>query len=369
MTQQNMPVAVTGRCIISDDLGNIILDQENAIHSKNMSRIFARALSNEGNYYINRIAFGNGGTTVDASHNVNFNKPHDGNRPHDAGGYKSRLYNETYSEIVNENGGMVGTGPGTSALNDPASIPNNLNGPGAVSIELGQYSQVQVTCVLNRYEPSGEYITSVGNGTENADGSFAFDEIGLFTGGVAQDIPTNGYQTVTISTPNLYVNTGLTIGSMYNLSIDVDGVRMDYKYTAQNVSSIAKENYIKFSDLVTQLNNSIPELYFSMSNGSSNNSYYGYLKVTSKSNGLQSKVKIVQASTDAQWLFNKIPLFVGLNDPVDGSNAGVQNMADAPERELSRMLTHLIFNPITKPADRVYIIKYLININVPPTIK
>lgn len=371
MTQQNMPVAVTGRCIITDDLGNIVLDKENAIHSKNMSRVFARALSNESNYFIDRIAFGNGGTTVDASHNVNFNKPRDGNRPHDASGYKSRLYNETYSEIVNDNGNLIGTGPGTSAQNDPESTPNSLRGPGVVSVEVGQYSQVQITCVLNRYEPSGEYITSIGNGTENADGSFAFDEIGLFTGGVAQDIPTNGFQTVTISTPNLFVATGLVIGDTYNLPIEVNGKLMDYKFTAQNVSSIAKENYIKFGDLVNQLNRdpNLSDLYFSMSNGSSNNAYFGYLKVTSRSNGLESTVRIVPASVDAKWLFNNVALFVGLNDPVDGSNAGVQNMVDSPERELSRMLTHLIFDPITKPADRVYIIKYIININVPPTIK
>jgi hypothetical protein len=370
MTNEKIPVAVTGRCIISDDLGNVILDKTNAIHSKNMSRVFARALSNESNFFINRIAFGNGGTTTDASHNVNYNRPRDGNRPYDSSGYKSRLYNETYYELINENGGLVGSGPGSSRANDPMSEPNNISGPGVVSVESGTSSQVHINCVLNRYEPSGEYISSTANNTETADGSFAFDEIGLFTGGVIDDVATNGFQTATISTPNLFVASGVALGKTYKIPIEVNGLLQEYKFSPRATSSIAKDNYLKFTDLIEQLNEACADVVFSMTNGSSSNAYYGYLKVTSKTNGVNSSVRILAFDpSDTDWLFNNIPLFVGLNDSVQGQAAGVQNNPNDPARELSRMLTHLIFDPITKPADRVYIIEYIININVPATVK
>ena len=55
----NFQAKITGRCQIYS--GNeLVRDQLNAIHPQNMARIFARALSNEHNYFINRVAFGNG---------------------------------------------------------------------------------------------------------------------------------------------------------------------------------------------------------------------------------------------------------------------------------------------------------------------
>jgi hypothetical protein len=375
MTQENIPAVVTGRCIISDDLGNIVLNKENAIHAQNMSRAFSRALSNESNYFINRMAFGNGGTAIDASNNISYNKPRDGTRPYDLTGYKSRLYNETYSEQVNENNPGIGSGAGASPLNDPISIVNNIHGPGVVSVETastekGAYSQVYITCVLNRFEPTGEYLSSITNTVEAADGSFTFDEIGLFTGGVPSEVASNGYQTVTISTPNLYVKTGLTVGETYSLPMIVDGVAVKYSYTAKQVSSIITDKSIRYIDLINQLNADVTSpVVFSMRNGSSSTSTFGYLKVTSKINGSESSVVLTPSYNDGKWLFNNLPLFVRLNESVQGSAQGVQNMPDYPSKELSRMLTHLIFDPITKPADRVYVIHYILDINVPPTQK
>ncbi len=55
------------------DAGRVLLDQKNAVHPQNMARIFARALANESNYFIHRIAFGNGGTDIDVASNIIYN--------------------------------------------------------------------------------------------------------------------------------------------------------------------------------------------------------------------------------------------------------------------------------------------------------
>ena len=80
-TNDFLPVQVKGHLKIEDDLGNVLVDKDNAIHPQNMARVFARALSNEHNYFINRIAFGNGGTTVDAAFTVTYRTPNDGQSP------------------------------------------------------------------------------------------------------------------------------------------------------------------------------------------------------------------------------------------------------------------------------------------------
>jgi len=156
-----LPVNIDGHCKITDDLGNVLLDKMNAVHPQNMARVIARALSNESNFIIHRIAFGNGGTTVDAAFTVTYNSPNDGLAP-DTAQWRSRLYNETYSEIIDDsNLAEIGTDPGSSGpstgtrpgggdnqADDPISIPH-VSGPGTRSQELGIISQVIITSVLN----------------------------------------------------------------------------------------------------------------------------------------------------------------------------------------------------------------------------
>lgn len=100
-SDENMSVKVRGHCKIVDDLGNVLVDKDNAIHPQNLSRVIARALANEHNYYIHRIAFGNGGTTVDAAYTVRYKTVNDGQSP-DIATWDSRIYNETYSEIIDD---------------------------------------------------------------------------------------------------------------------------------------------------------------------------------------------------------------------------------------------------------------------------
>ena len=374
-------VTVTGQCIISDDLGNIILDKTNAIHPMNVSRVFARGLSNEPNHFIKRLAFGNGGTFVDIAQNITYNNVNDGIYP-DIAGYKSRLYNETYSEIVDELDSTIGSGNGTSKKDDPASSPNSLYGPGVVSVEQQNQttklwnSKVITTCVLNRNEPTSQYVTDLNGTLDAANSVFEFDEIGLFAGGVTSDIPTSGVQTVSFMTPNLYVNTGLEISKNYTLTITVDSTTLTYQiYTDQAYAYKTTVNNVdtytlRFVDLVTLLNDSIPQLTVTMVEGNViNGSYFGYMSFTSKTTGVNSEVLIKIENNNPDWLFGNILLFAGTNEPIAGVNVGVQNNPNEPAAEASRMLTHLIFEPIRKPMNRTYIVKYILDIVVAQTVK
>ena len=374
-------VTVTGRCIISDDLGNIILDKTNAIHPMNLSRAFARGLSNEPNQYIKRIAFGNGGTFVDIAQNITYNTVNDGIYP-DISGYKSRLYNETYSEIVDELDINVGSGPGASKKDDPTGAPNSLYGPGVVSIEQQNSStklwnsKVITTCVLNRNEPASQYVTDL-NGTEdNANSVFEFDELALFTGGVESDVPTSGKQTVSFMTPNLYVNTGLKTNTNYTLTITVDSKTLTYQiYTDQTYAHMTNVNNVdvytfRFVDLVTLLNDSIPQVTVTMYEGNTvTGASFGYMAFSSKTTGINSDVYIKNEPGNTDWLFGNIQLFAGTNEPIKGVSVGVQNNANEPLAEASRMLTHLIFEPVRKPMTRTYVVKYILDIVVARTVK
>ena len=95
----NLPVQIDTRVIISNaETGEVLVDKPNSIHSQNMARVLARGLAREANYYIRRMAFGNGGTFRDAAGNLVYNPPNDGRD----GSWESRLYNETYSEIIDD---------------------------------------------------------------------------------------------------------------------------------------------------------------------------------------------------------------------------------------------------------------------------
>lgn len=378
---QKIQVDVTGRCIISDDTGNVILDKENAVHPMNLSRAFARGLSNEPNFFIKRIAFGNGGTFVDIAQNVTYNTVNDGIYP-DISGYKSKLYNETYSEIIDDSDINVGTGPNASAKDDPLSKPHESSGPSVVSIEYQNTttnlwnSKVVVTCVMNRNEPTSQYVNDLNSSEDPIDTAFEFDEIALYTGGTESDVPTNGKQTVTFSTPNIYVDTKLKVDTTYNITIDIDGVSNKYAIFTDRVyayhTTVGNNDVytIRFIDLVDILNDSIPLLTVTMKTGDSTaGSYFGYMVFSSKSTGPNSSVSIKTEYTNQDWLFGNMILFAGINDPIPGTAVGIQNSPNQPSLESARMLTHLIFDPIRKPMNRTYIIEYILNIVVARTVK
>ena len=367
----SIPISIEGRCIISDDLGNILLNKTNKIHPMNMSCVFARALSNETNHFIHRIAFGNGGTFIDASSNVIFNNPNDGTLE----SYKSRLYNETYSEIVDDNSSLISSGIGSSPSNDPTSFKNSKNGPGVISNEIIDtlpilnHSQVIITCVLNKNEPLSQYITQSSGNTilsEPSNTVFAFDEIGIFTDGISSDIPTSGQHSAYIDIPNLFINCGLSTDTDYDLKLKINDI-VQPPIQLRFLSEDIPDNNITFIKLVNQLSKVLDPIgaFCYRDNGSNTKTaYYNYLTFKNKLTGIDSTIEIMDDSQNPKWLFNNITSFVQLNTPINGTNIGVQNNPNEPYNEFSRMLSHLIFEPILKSSDRIIVIKYIYNIYV-----
>ena len=213
-------VQMSGHVLIKDETNDeILMDKHNAIHPQNMARIVARALSNEPNSTIFRMAFGNGGTFVDAGSNVVFNPPNDGK----ISGWESRLYNEIYSEIVDETEADFGidpgsAGPGAVRPGGGSSPGNDPGGGGVVSQEAGLKSNVVITVFLNENEPTGQDDTIL----NPSDTTFTFDEIGLYSEGKGA-VPTAGVSSINVGNKDSEDVAPVTPSSTLNLDLTVDG--------------------------------------------------------------------------------------------------------------------------------------------------
>ncbi len=401
----NLPISVKGHVHVADDLGNTLVDKCNAVHPQNMARAIARALANEDNFYIHRIAFGNGGTLTDAAFTITYNTPNDG-QPPDVRTWDSRLYNETYSEIVDDSitpSSLLGTDPGSAGPNagtrpgggadpsgDPASIPH-VSGPGVRSNELGLTSEVVVTAVLNPGEPTGQFPSDDQSPSEDTESSFTFDEIGLFTTG-APAIDSNGSFDVDVGNRSSEDDTGLLANTQYSFIIDVDGggpQLIDFTTPASGGSGPGGE--ILYGDLCEAINTGdvvwnpawsgsspLPggstiaitdaTLSFPSITGAQT---FGYLRVTSGSTGATSSVVLTDGSTGLNLWDELNPptggtlLNPGVGNP--GEDAGVQNDPVNPDTERERLLTHIIFSPVLKSANRTLTVTYTLTISVART--
>jgi len=401
MPQDSLPIDMKGHVVITDDLGNTLVNKCNAVHPQNMARVIARALSNESNYEIYRIAFGNGGTTIDAASTITYRTPNDG-QPPDVRTWDSRLYNETYSEIIDEGSvtvnPLLGTDPGSSGPNvgtrpgggsvpssDPTSTPH-ISGPGVRSNELGLTSEVVITSVLNPQEPTGQY-SSDGSIT-NTETSFSFDELGLYTAG-APASDSNGSQDIDVGNRTSQSDTTLLANTAYSFHISIDGGTVqEITFTTPAAGGSGTSGEILYGDLCEAINTgdvnwnvawggvsplpggatiSITDttVNFPSITGAQT---YGYLRFTSASTGATSTVALTAGTTG-------LDLFASLNSPaggtimtaVDGLNAGVQNDPVNPTTERERLLTHLIFSPVLKSANRTLTITYTLTISVART--
>ena len=135
--------------------GEILLDKKNAIHYENISICMAQMLSDKNLGYIYQMAFGNGGSAVDATGVITYLPPN-------TTGQNADLYNETYYKVVDNN---------SAADTDPA---NNyitvLHTSGNV------YTDIVVTCLLDYGEPTGQQAF---DNSTNFNGEYVFDELGL----------------------------------------------------------------------------------------------------------------------------------------------------------------------------------------------
>lgn len=369
-----------GTPVISGE-GCVLIDKKNAVHPQNMARVFARALANESNYFIHRIAFGNGGTDIDVASNIVYNPPRDGLNPGD-NHWEARLYHETYSEVVDDSNLNVGSGPGSNPAGDPETL-EHVSGPGVRSVEdltVGStVSSVVINAVINPDEPGGQSSSQEGGieGENDLNSDFTFDEMGLFTDGSPQS-NTSGYQNVNVGGKESKHDTGLSPNSLYKFGIEIDGgvftiidVRTPTVGTGDGVS--APLNAITYGDLVTILN--IPSgdldsvgvraaITDDVATQDGGSETYGFLQFESYTSGTTSSIKL----TDVD-LFSSLTGFVDIEAPVSGSNAGVRNDPITPDNERERLLTHLVFSPVTKTADRVLSITYTLNIVVARTVK
>jgi hypothetical protein len=158
MSQIMIPIQIEGFLKIYDPKnGEIFVDKKNAIHYENISVAIANAVSGRGVGTIYKMAFGNGGASVDETGIITYLPPN-------TVGQNAALYNQTYAKVIDD----------TNILNlNPAR--NKMT----VSHAAGKvYSDIIVQCLLDYGEPPGQMAFDNGTQTE---GAFVFDEIGLLS--------------------------------------------------------------------------------------------------------------------------------------------------------------------------------------------
>jgi hypothetical protein len=154
----DLNINMKGHVLVRDKLtGEILADQDNAIHYGNMSYIVAQALNNRSDAFVYFMAFGNGATSVDTAGRIVYKSP----RVTEAYESGASLYSRTYQKRVDADSG------------DIDSNVQVLVGP--------SYSDIRVTCTLNYGEPSQAEGAQPFDSTQNNDGPFVFDELALYT--------------------------------------------------------------------------------------------------------------------------------------------------------------------------------------------
>jgi len=166
--QEVIKTTVMGHVLIKDDLGNVLRDEFNAIHPKNMATAIARGLSNTTNYQIYKLKLGNQGTYIDSSQQIVF-------RPPNVSGDTADLYNATYVEVVDDDNASVGSGNSVTFTNIPASTNTRVIITAVISANEA----------INRPTDEADSATATADANTDAtldpDGEFFFDELGLFT--------------------------------------------------------------------------------------------------------------------------------------------------------------------------------------------
>lgn len=148
-------IEMTGHVHIEDDLGNVLMDEKNAVHPQNMATIIGRGLAHSADYWVHKIYLGNGGASVGSNSAVTYLPPNIS--PASIG-----LYNKTYEEIVDEDVGHDGNGGSANAV-------LNASGTGVETV-------VTITADLAADQPASQSTTDQAASSED---DFAFDELGL----------------------------------------------------------------------------------------------------------------------------------------------------------------------------------------------
>jgi hypothetical protein len=145
---------MNGHILIRDkETGEELVNKRNAIHYGNMAYIVANALNGTDNARVYYMGFGNGGTSVDTTGKIIYKSP----RVSEAFQSSASLYSRTYKKIVGASG---------DATNQIEVITGT------------SYSDIKVTATLSYSEPADQDLFDT---STNNDGSYVFDELGLFS--------------------------------------------------------------------------------------------------------------------------------------------------------------------------------------------
>jgi len=158
MAQIMIPVQIEGFLKVYDpNNGEVFVDKKNAIHYENISVAIAQTLTNRGLGTIYKMAFGNGGSSVDETGIITYLPPN-------TTGQNAALYNETYAKVVDDTN-IINTNPTRNKM--------------TVSHTAGKvYTDIIVQCLLDYGEPPGQAAFDNSTQTESA---YVFDELGLLS--------------------------------------------------------------------------------------------------------------------------------------------------------------------------------------------
>lgn len=152
---QNTKLQVIGHLLITDELGNIVVDKNNAIHPENISLAIAQSLAKKSQGPIWKMAFGNGGSILSGVGTVTYLTPN-------TVGASASLYNQTYEKIVND-----------LDSNNTDTTKNKM----VISHANGTvFSDIVISCTLETAEPAGQNAL---DNTNNINSTYVFDEIGI----------------------------------------------------------------------------------------------------------------------------------------------------------------------------------------------
>ena len=163
---------IDGHVLVRDyDTDEVLLDKHNAINYENFSIAIASLLSGTvdsgtgAGFEITKMKFGNGGTVIDSTGNVEYRTTNTDTKLGD-------LYNETYTKIVD--------------VDDPNNTDTNNNKVEIQTFAGQPYSDVIVTATLDYSEPSSQQTLDT---TTSMNGDFTFDEIALQTAANTRLVP------------------------------------------------------------------------------------------------------------------------------------------------------------------------------------
>ena len=156
LVNEQTGISIRGHIKVFDpDTNEVLVEKSNAIHYENMSIALAQSLANQNKGFINEIAFGNGGTSIDPTGVITYLTPN-------TVGASSSLYNETYAKVVNVNS-AENTNPARNRM-EIRHVPGT------------SYTDIVVTCLLDYGEPNNQQAF---DNSTNVNDSFIFDEFGL----------------------------------------------------------------------------------------------------------------------------------------------------------------------------------------------